>query len=490
MSEKGISKYPKTTPPPPGSNHLLLIAIDQYGDGDWLKNPVSDLQKLKELLLRRYQFTTQNVVFLQNGEATKTGILAALDDCAKRLSEADQFYIAFSGHGEHNEVEERSFWVASPPKNVAPTQDDWLPDGEIFAKLNHLQCRQIVLIVDACFAGAILDTEQKRGFRYKNHLTAPYLLASGGIQRVDDDDGQSASPFMRRLLQALEEHEKGSLYLDDLAKKVLSDRPWQTLQRPFDGQLKSCGVAGDRFFLSLRPEAERTAPQPFKIIPAGDLQPKDLMPLRASEQAGFRKWYLRRAYLDDRLHQNFFQGRHTLIAGKPLAGKTRTVLQFLTQLGLPDLPVLLPQNIHALQENFDLPGEGRAVLVLDELDRFLEMEGSDRGLEKLLATGRIFVLATCWASKVKEVRDGITRFFHLFDTLEVQPLTGEETRQVLHHAPDKNYLASDGTVGGYFLRPDEMQKRFDNLPGDSLEREILRTCKVLFVWRKQVAYSA
>ncbi|TAK41926.1 MAG: hypothetical protein EPO28_07920 [Saprospiraceae bacterium] len=253
---------------------------------------------------------------------------------------------------------------------------------------------------------------------------------------------------------------------------------------------------GDPHF-RLRPEAERPdAPLPverksyFKTILAGDLQAKDLMPLRAKYEEGFREYYLNRSHLDEPLSRNCAIGQHTLIAGMPLAGKTRAVLHFLKNATNPELPVLLPEDIPVSKEDFFLPDVERAVVVLDELDTFLAGEHRDWLLQQLLSSGRFFVVAICWTEQVDSVRDKIARFFHKFEVLHVPPLTAGEKKEVLTHGPQKRFFRSDATIGSYFLPLHEMKKRFDSLPASSLEREILRSCKVLFIWKRQISFAA
>ncbi|MCB0611321.1 MAG: toll/interleukin-1 receptor domain-containing protein, partial [Lewinella sp.] len=63
----------------------------------------------------------------------------------------------------------------------------------------------------------------------------------------------------------------------------------------------------------------------FRIIPIQEIQPVDFLGPRSLPNHGFRDFYLERPYLDDHLARNFQQKQPTLVTGKPLAGKTRSI---------------------------------------------------------------------------------------------------------------------------------------------------------------------
>lgn len=240
------------------SNHLFLIGIDEYPRNP-LKNCVSDLTALREVLVRRYEYDADHVKFLTNENATRSAILTTLEEYANEnlgLGEGDTLTIAFAGHGHYDEDEGRNWWVCAPADGKNITDGDYLSQEGLFGKLNKLRCKHIFIIIDACFAGATLAGKFAQGKRSKDKLPAPFLLCSGGIQPVSD--GHARSPFMERLINALDKNTQSGLFLDDLAKQVLTEPRWTSLQRPHDGQLDGCGVKSDRFFLPLRPEFAQT----------------------------------------------------------------------------------------------------------------------------------------------------------------------------------------------------------------------------------------
>ncbi len=247
-------------------NRLLLIGIDEYLHHRRLRNCVSDLKKFRDALLARFEFDPDDVQFLQNEKATKREILHALlqfapgkDGARTGLTETDSLFIAFSGHGHFNPGKGTGFWIPVEAETGESGEMDFLSCETILEYLNPLRALQIVLLVDACFAGAFLQSQSTLGQRRIASLPSPYVLASGRVQPVSD--GCLTSPFMERLLEALNKHPNGALSLPDLGRKVLTDIPWETNQTPWHDQLSSCGVPQSEFFLRLKPGMERPDPR-------------------------------------------------------------------------------------------------------------------------------------------------------------------------------------------------------------------------------------
>ena len=84
------------------AHHALLIGVSEYPGlppGAQLEGPVYDVAGLKNLLVAKLGFDPGNIVSLTNSQATKDGILTALDNLNKTTSPNDFVFIYFSGHG-------------------------------------------------------------------------------------------------------------------------------------------------------------------------------------------------------------------------------------------------------------------------------------------------------------------------------------------------------------------------------------------------------
>ncbi|WP_020585255.1 caspase family protein [Desulfobacter curvatus] len=88
--------------PAHATRHALLIGVGNYPGLPprlSLEGPVSDVTALKKMLVSKQGFDPKNIVTLTDSQATKDGILAALDNLSKTTSPDDFVFIYFSGHG-------------------------------------------------------------------------------------------------------------------------------------------------------------------------------------------------------------------------------------------------------------------------------------------------------------------------------------------------------------------------------------------------------
>ncbi len=63
-----------------GTNHALIIGINQYSNHPDLKTAVNDAEEVADLLEKKYFFDQENIIFLKNKLATKARIIMTFDD--------------------------------------------------------------------------------------------------------------------------------------------------------------------------------------------------------------------------------------------------------------------------------------------------------------------------------------------------------------------------------------------------------------------------
>ena len=85
-----------------GRRHALVIGIDTYpgfGLESQLAGAVRDARKMVEMLIERHGFTSGDVLQRIEAQATRSGILDALETLRRRVGSGDQVLVFFSGHG-------------------------------------------------------------------------------------------------------------------------------------------------------------------------------------------------------------------------------------------------------------------------------------------------------------------------------------------------------------------------------------------------------
>ncbi|MEK7255103.1 MAG: caspase family protein [Bacteroidota bacterium] len=146
LNDKGITAFPEKSSNESGQNHLLLIAVNEYRRYEPLHNCVSDLEKLRDVLVRHYEFELENVKPLFNEKATRREILKALltyapkpDDEENCLQENQNLFIVFSGHGFHDKEDGGYYWVTALQPFAAPVEDDQLAGDELLRYVNKIR---------------------------------------------------------------------------------------------------------------------------------------------------------------------------------------------------------------------------------------------------------------------------------------------------------------------------------------------------------------
>ncbi|MEO1487788.1 MAG: TIR domain-containing protein, partial [Bacteroidota bacterium] len=222
----------------------------------------------------------------------------------------------------------------------------------------------------------------------------------------------------------------------------------------------------------------------FHVQSMTDIKPMDFLATRAKPDQGFLDYYFHRPYLDNRLKYNQEKQKATIITGKPLAGKTRSVYELCNGIPNKENFLLLRFNRQDIeQHDFLLPPENfHTVLFIDDFERFVGIENIHWALEKALVASNIWVVATCRKDQLALIKSQFSHLYHNFEVKEIQPLSNEERKTIEKASPNKTNKRSDGTIGSYYLPLDEMKERFDRLPEEGLERIIFHACRALQYW--------
>ncbi len=146
-----------------GEDRALLISIADYQVPRFaLQGPHNDAQTFKTLLKDKLMFKDSQIKILQDSEATKVGILAALDYLVKATGKGDRVVLYYSGHGEqmpddnNDEIDGKDeallpYDTAENPKD----QTNWVRDDEISQRVAQLADRKVLAVFDSCHSGTV-----------------------------------------------------------------------------------------------------------------------------------------------------------------------------------------------------------------------------------------------------------------------------------------------------------------------------------------------
>lgn len=197
-----------------GKYYALLIAINEYKDPliNNLDKPISDAQKLFDVLVNQYLFEKTNVTFLKN--PTREQIISSFDKLERELTRDDNLLIFYAGHGYWNETTQKGYWLASDAskQNTA----NWIGNSSISDYIKSIPAKHTLLIADACFSGSIFKTRDAFGNLDKSaqrlyDLVSRKAMTSGTLTVVPDK-----SVFVEYLLKRLQDNDEQFLSSEQL----------------------------------------------------------------------------------------------------------------------------------------------------------------------------------------------------------------------------------------------------------------------------------
>ncbi|WOD40787.1 caspase family protein [Nodosilinea sp. E11] len=164
----GSNQYQQALAKPARRKLALLIGINAYPDRALdpgvaqdvaLRGCLTDIDLQRQLLVHRFGFQPVDVVTLTNQEATRAGILTAIDEHLVQQAQADDVVVLhFSGYGSQVQVQgaaENSSlhlaWVTADshlPSEDSPALADLL-EAEVVARLAHLATPNLTTVIDA-----------------------------------------------------------------------------------------------------------------------------------------------------------------------------------------------------------------------------------------------------------------------------------------------------------------------------------------------------
>lgn len=205
-------------------NHALLLGHD----GGNLKGVKNDLDRFAEKLEKRG--FTGNITKLYNGAATKSNVLAYLDQLAYLTVPESHFLFFYSGHGSSNGLHlgNRAFFdlFGLGSKEISP--------HDLYPRLANVRGKK-ALILDCCHAGKFIDDKNSSKIPYHTLVLAGSSAAGKAYEGPNHSlaDGDYMGRFTVALIKYLDQN-KGILNLKDFQKeldKTFSNSPFRSFHK-------------------------------------------------------------------------------------------------------------------------------------------------------------------------------------------------------------------------------------------------------------------
>jgi hypothetical protein len=192
-----------------GNYHALVIGINDYKLLRPLKTANNDAKEIARALSTEYGFKTTLLL-----NASRYDILSALNTLRERLTDKDNLLIYYAGHGQLDQLNQRGHWL---PIDAEPESSaNWISNIAITDILNAMTTRQILVVSDSCYSGALTrsalgqleaglsEQQLSQVLASMAQKRARMVLTSGGLEPVlDGGGGGTHSVFARNFLDLL-----------------------------------------------------------------------------------------------------------------------------------------------------------------------------------------------------------------------------------------------------------------------------------------------
>ena len=233
----------------------VLFGINDYADKDipQLVTAIPDVDAVARLLADKLGY---DVRIVRN--PGKAEIVRVLNGLATEAAGADSVIVYYAGHGVSLEKNGSGYWLAADAAVTNPK--GWLSNGDIARLLSGIRSKQVALISDSCYSGAL--TREGLGAIGKNvvadHVNdvlakrSVVVLSSGGDEPVADEgkDGHSIFAWnLMRVIASVQDWKPGSTIFSSVQAGVKQEFP----QTPKYGSLTAAGhQAGGEYLFESR----------------------------------------------------------------------------------------------------------------------------------------------------------------------------------------------------------------------------------------------
>src|SRR4030042_2203970 len=201
-----------------GEYYGLLIGVDHYSDPKFtnLDNPISDAQRLYNILISKYNFAKENIKLIR--DANYKDIIKALDELSKSISVNDNLLIFYAGHGWWDKDANIGYWLPSDASQTS--KEAWFRNSTLRDYIMEIKSKHTLLITDACFGGSIFKTrsvmiEAPKAIGKLYELKSRKAMTSGTLTTVPD-----RSSFTHYLINRLENNEQDYLSSEQLFSSI------------------------------------------------------------------------------------------------------------------------------------------------------------------------------------------------------------------------------------------------------------------------------
>ena len=232
--------------------HALVIGNTEYA------SPITSLPgTAKDAADISQTLKNQGFEVVSLADASREGTVRAFNHLIRTTGENDSVIIYYAGHGHIHPGSASGYWL--PADADVENPQTWISNADISRMLTNIGAKQILLVSDSCFSGALTREAEAPANNAKSISTNAILkrrsvavMSSGSEEPVADSFGEGNSPFADALLKRLgdltskKEPLRAQAALESIREEVSKNSP----QTPQYGVLMSAGhtAGGDYLF--------------------------------------------------------------------------------------------------------------------------------------------------------------------------------------------------------------------------------------------------
>lgn len=190
-------------------------------------------------------------------DASRDVTVRAFNNLIRTTGEDDSVIVYYAGHGHIHPGSASGYWL--PADADVENPKTWISNADISRMLTNISAKQILLVSDSCFSGALTreaETSSKNAPSISPNAIlkrrSVAVMSSGSEEPVADSLGEGNSPFADALLKKLsnlnatKEPLRAQAALESIREEVAKNSP----QTPQYGVLMSAGhtAGGDYLF--------------------------------------------------------------------------------------------------------------------------------------------------------------------------------------------------------------------------------------------------
>lgn len=188
----------------------LIIGIDKYKNASNLEYAVNDSKEIANILIKKFNFPSDNVIQIYDEKATYDNILSSFLSFKDLTQKNDRIIIFYAGHGYTTSGNRGEIGFLIPYDGETDNLSKSIRWDQFTLNSELIPAKHILYIMDACYSGLAITRNLRPGsIRFLNDMLQRFtrqVLTAGKANEVVADSGgpiPKHSVFTGHLIQAL-----------------------------------------------------------------------------------------------------------------------------------------------------------------------------------------------------------------------------------------------------------------------------------------------